>query len=127
MSTVVPFTAFKDAQEKRRDPKKYEARKIYQAIDRQVRAKAEAEKPSVTRGSGNVFADLGIPNAEEEMRNARAHAEKLARAPQDPLLIGTTPELDTEWDEEAGRYVPTITAGPLTRFFSNRDPGDENT
>jgi hypothetical protein len=120
MSTVVPFSSFLDAREKKLDPKKYEARKVYQAIDRQVKAKAEAEKPSVTRSSGNVFTDLGIPNAEEELRNARgrSHAEK-------PLLIGNTPLLTEEFDEEAGRYVPTITAGPLTRFFSNRDPGDE--
>jgi hypothetical protein len=85
MSNVI---SFKEAHERKKDPQKYAARKVYEAIDQQVRAKAEAEKP---------------------------------------LLIGSTPELDSEWDEDAGRYVPTITAGPLTRFFSNRDPGDENT
>lgn len=35
------------------------------------------------------------------------------------------PVLTKEWDEDAGRYVDTIQPGPLTRFFSQRDPGDE--
>lgn len=35
------------------------------------------------------------------------------------------PVLTKEWDEDAGRYVDTIQPGPLTRFFSQRDPSDE--
>lgn len=36
------------------------------------------------------------------------------------------PLLDAEWDEDAGRYVETIGPGPLTKHFSQGDPGDEN-
>jgi predicted XRE-type DNA-binding protein len=35
------------------------------------RTKKSSPPPSVTEGSGNVFADLGLPNPEQEMMKAR--------------------------------------------------------
>lgn len=41
---VIPSHVFADALERKRDPKGYEARKIHEAIDKQVKA-SEAAKP----------------------------------------------------------------------------------
>ncbi|HYL77746.1 MAG TPA: helix-turn-helix transcriptional regulator [Bryobacteraceae bacterium] len=38
---------------------------------RTKRPKKSARTPSVTEGSGNVFADLGLPHPEQEMTKAR--------------------------------------------------------
>ena len=35
-----------------------------------MRNTKDSEKMGMIKGSGNVFADLGIPNAEEEMAKA---------------------------------------------------------
>lgn len=36
-----------------------------------TRAKKKSSQPLVTEGSGNVFADLGLPNPEQELMKAR--------------------------------------------------------
>jgi hypothetical protein len=36
-------------------------------------------KPRITRGSANVFADLGLPNAEQELIKARAGSFSVGR------------------------------------------------
>ena len=43
-ATVIPFSVFAEAREKKLDPKGYASRKIHEAIDRQVQA-SEAAKP----------------------------------------------------------------------------------
>jgi hypothetical protein len=55
-----------------------------------MKKRDESKKIAVTRGSGNVFADLGFDNPEEELRNAKLIRE--ARQASTALDIFAMPQ-----------------------------------
>ena len=59
-ATIIPKSVFLAALERKRDPKGYEAKKIHAAIDRQVNAREEADRPLLIGETPSLDSDFDI-------------------------------------------------------------------
>lgn len=74
------------------------------------------EQPKVTRGSGNVFADLGLPHPEVELARV-----ELALAIKDTIVArGLTQEQVATLAGESQPNISNIVGGRLHRFSCER-------